>query len=105
MPLTFTDNKLTDTHLTLHDTEHISSELIKLQDTYKTAIETMKGAKKELDREMSRQTQTNWEFEHQTKRTKDYEVQIDQINKDLGTMRSHLPMISETCFTITVYHK
>ncbi|XP_042292689.1 CD209 antigen-like protein E [Thunnus maccoyii] len=90
-------NKLTDTYLTLYDTERISSKLIKLQDTYKTAIETMKGAKKELDSEMSRQTQTNWELEHQTKRSKDYEVQIDKIKKNIDAMRSHLPMINDGC--------
>ncbi|KAF0044431.1 hypothetical protein F2P81_003589 [Scophthalmus maximus] len=61
-------NKLTDNHLTIDDTEHIENEMNKLQDTYKTAIETMKGAKKQLDSEMSRQTLTNWELQHQTKR-------------------------------------
>lgn len=90
-------NKLTDTHLTLDDTERISKELGDLQDTYKAAVETMKDARKQLDSEMSRQTQTNWEFEHQTKRSSDYKSQIETITKEIETMRSHLPMISNGC--------
>ncbi|XP_062296504.1 CD209 antigen-like protein E [Scomber scombrus] len=90
-------NKLTDNHLTLDDTEQISSELLKLQDSYKTAVETMKSANKQLDSEMSRQKPTNWEFEHQKKRTEEYEVQVDKTKKDIDTMRHHLPMINDGC--------
>ncbi|XP_039992964.1 CD209 antigen-like protein C isoform X2 [Xiphias gladius] len=91
------DNKLTDTHLTADDTGRIKNELDKLQDTYKTAIKTMKGANNQLDTEMSRQTQTKWELEHQTKRTNDYEAQIEKISKDIASMRSHLKMINDGC--------
>lgn len=105
MSSTLTDNKLTDTHLTLEDTELIGNELVKLQDTYKTAVDSMKGAKKQLDSEMSLQTPTNWELEHQTKRSNDYEVQLVKMTKDVAALRNHLPMISETCFTITVSFK
>lgn len=104
MSPTLTDNRLTDTHLTIDDTEHIENELNKLQETYKTAIKTMKDAKKQVDSEMSRQTQTNWELEHQTKRTSDYEAQIKKITGDIASLRSHLPMIRETCLTIIVHH-
>ncbi len=97
---TLTDNKLKDTYLTLDDTEHIADELAKLQETYKTAIETTKGAKKQLDKELSGQTQTNWELEHQTKRSTDYDAQIDKMKKDIEALRSHLPMISETCLLL-----
>lgn len=90
-------NKLTDTHLTIDDTERINKEVTTLHDTYKAAVETMKGAKKQLDSEMSRQKQTNWEFEHQTKRSKDYEVQIDKITKEVAALRSHVPMINDGC--------
>ncbi|XP_050934304.1 uncharacterized protein LOC108892423 [Lates calcarifer] len=90
-------NRLTDTHLTIDDTEHIENELNKLQETYKTAIKTMKDAKKQVDSEMSRQTQTNWELEHQTKRTSDYEAQIKKITGDIASLRSHLPMIHDGC--------
>lgn len=54
---------------------------------------------------MSSQTQTNWELEHQTKRSTNYDVQIDKMKTDIAALRSHLPMISETCFTIILYHK
>ncbi|XP_023273095.1 CD209 antigen-like protein E [Seriola lalandi dorsalis] len=90
-------NKLTDTRLTIDDTEHIENELNKLKDTYKTATETMKNANKQLDSERSRQTQTNWEHEHETKRKDDYVQQIDKITNDIASMRSHLPMISDGC--------
>lgn len=100
MSSTFTDNKLTDTHLTTKDIEGIRSELNNLQETYKTAIDTMKKAQKQLDSEMSRQTETNWELEHQNKRNTDYEAQIDKIKKDIASMRTHLPMIGEISFAI-----
>uniref|UniRef100_A0A669BYQ4 C-type lectin domain-containing protein n=1 Tax=Oreochromis niloticus TaxID=8128 RepID=A0A669BYQ4_ORENI len=92
---TLADNKLTDSHLTLDDTERISKELVVLQDTYKTAVETMKDARKQLDSEMSRQTQTNWELEHQTKRSNDYKSQMEKITKEIETTRSRLSMISK----------
>uniref|UniRef100_A0A669BTS9 C-type lectin domain family 4 member M n=1 Tax=Oreochromis niloticus TaxID=8128 RepID=A0A669BTS9_ORENI len=90
-------NKLTDSHLTLDDTERIRKELFNLQDTYKTAVETMKDASKQVDSEMSRQTQTNWELEHQTKRSNDYKSQMEKITKEIETMRSYLPMLSDGC--------
>uniref|UniRef100_A0A3P8RNU6 C-type lectin domain-containing protein n=1 Tax=Amphiprion percula TaxID=161767 RepID=A0A3P8RNU6_AMPPE len=90
-------NKLTDAHLTLDDTERIGKEVTTLHDTYKAAVEAIKGAKKQLDSEMGRQKQTNWEFEHQTKRSNDYEVQINKITKEIAVMRTHLPMIYDGC--------
>ncbi|XP_070835872.1 CD209 antigen-like protein 2 isoform X1 [Chaetodon trifascialis] len=90
-------NKLKDTHLTLNDTEQINNELAKLHDAYKTALETMESYKKEMAREKSRQTQTNWESEHQTKRQKDYQVQFDKLTKDTAALRQRLPMIKEGC--------
>ncbi|XP_053191138.1 uncharacterized protein LOC128374943 [Scomber japonicus] len=90
-------NKLTDNHLTLDDMELISSELLKLQDSYKTAIETTKSAKKQLDSEISRQKPTNWEFEHQKKRTEEYEVQLEKTKKDIDAMAHYLPMINDGC--------
>ncbi|XP_044023304.1 CD209 antigen-like isoform X1 [Siniperca chuatsi] len=90
-------NQLKDTHLTLDDTERIGNELTKLQDTYKAAIKNMTGYKKQLDSELSRQTQTNWELEHQTKRSTDYQGQFVKMNKDIAALRSHLPMINDGC--------
>ncbi|XP_070698652.1 CD209 antigen-like protein E [Pempheris klunzingeri] len=90
-------NKLKDTHLTPDDTERISNELVKLQDTYKTAMESIADYKKQLDSELSRQTQTNWEAEHQTKTIKEYDVQIVKMRNDITVLRSHLPMIYNGC--------
>ncbi|XP_030574617.1 C-type lectin domain family 4 member M-like [Archocentrus centrarchus] len=90
-------SELTDTHLTLDDTKRISKQLAGLQDTYKAAVETMKDARKQLDSETSRQTQTNWALEHQTKRSNDYKSQIETITKEIETMRSHLRVISDGC--------
>lgn len=92
------DNKLTDTHITTEDIELIASEINSVQDSYKTAISTMKGAQKQLDSELKSQTKTKWELEHQNKLKTSYEEQLDQVKKDIATMRSHLPMMSETCF-------
>ena len=77
----------------------------KLQDTYKTAVESMKGAEKQLDSEKSLQTPTSWELEHQTKRSKNYEVQLVKMTKDVAALRKHVPMISESCSTIIVSYK
>uniref|UniRef100_A0A669DUT7 C-type lectin domain-containing protein n=1 Tax=Oreochromis niloticus TaxID=8128 RepID=A0A669DUT7_ORENI len=90
-------NKLTDTYFTLADTERISKELIDLQDTYKTAVERMKSTKKRLNSNISHQKLTSWELEHQTKRSNDYKSHIDKITKEIETMRSYLPMLSDGC--------
>ncbi|XP_045919476.1 CD209 antigen-like protein E [Micropterus dolomieu] len=90
-------NNLKDTHLKLDDTERISNEMIKLQDNYKAAIKNMTGYKKQLDSEMSRQKPTNWELEHQTKRSQDYQVQIVKMTEDIASLRSHIPMINDGC--------
>lgn len=94
-PPPFTDNKLTDTRLTLKEAERIGKELVELQAIYKTAIEAMKGAHVQLDSEMSRQQQTNWELEHQTKRSQAYTVQIDTVKKDIAKLKTHFPKIGE----------
>lgn len=75
-----------------------------LQESYKTAIDTMKGAQKRMDSETSRQKETNWELDHQKKRETDYKAQIDKITMDIASMRTHLPMISEISFTILTEH-
>ncbi|CAI5696769.1 unnamed protein product [Oreochromis niloticus] len=57
----------------------------------------MKDARKQLDSEMSRQTQTNWELEHQTKRSNDYKSQIEKVTKEIETMKTRLSMFSDGC--------
>lgn len=90
-------NKLKDTHLTLDDTKRIANELTELQGTYKTAIKSINNYKKQLDSETSRQTETNWEFEHQTKRSTDYEAKVVQMTKDIEELKNPQPMIQDGC--------
>lgn len=89
--------KLIDTHLTFDDVNRMISEVYQLQDTYKTAVETLNSAKKQLDSELSRQTPTKWELDHQTKRTTEYAARIDQITKQIAEMKTHLPVITDNC--------
>ncbi|XP_072221341.1 uncharacterized protein [Leuresthes tenuis] len=90
-------NNLKDTHLTPDDTQSIAKELAKLQEDYKNAVETMKIAQKQKDSETNSQTETNWELEHQTKRSENNKEQIDKITKDIAKMSSQLPMITDGC--------
>lgn len=90
-------NKLKGARLPLDDKESVSNELTKLQDTYKAAVETMKVHKKELESEKSRQTQTNWEFEHQMRRSTNYENQLVKLTKDVAALRQNFPLIKEGC--------
>ncbi|XP_037603494.1 C-type lectin domain family 4 member M-like [Sebastes umbrosus] len=85
------------TNLTRNDTEDIGKELAKLQVIYKTTVGAMEGAKKQLESELSRQTPTNWELKHQTKRSKDYEVQLAEAKKDIERMRYNFPLINAGC--------
>ncbi|XP_060938991.1 macrophage mannose receptor 1-like [Limanda limanda] len=90
-------SKLTDTHLTTDDVERIENELNKLQDTYKTAIKTMADARHQLDKEMSRQTPTNWELEHQQKIKSGYEEEIEQMTVAIASMKSQIPVLRDGC--------
>jgi len=64
----------------------------------------MKIAQKQKDSETNSQTETNWELEHQTKRSENNKEQIDKMTKDIAKIRSQLPMISKTCLTVLNYH-
>ncbi|XP_019712973.1 CD209 antigen-like protein C [Hippocampus comes] len=86
-----------DTHRYVDDAELIEIELIKLQESYKSAVRNMSEANKRLDGETRRQTESNWEFEHHKRRTKDYEVQLDKIMKDVTYLKSYLPVIANGC--------
>ncbi|XP_035025062.1 CD209 antigen-like protein B isoform X1 [Hippoglossus stenolepis] len=90
-------SKLTDTHLTTDDVERIENELNKLQDTYTTAIKTMTDARHQLDNEMSRQTPTNWELEHQQRIKSGYEEEIDEMTVAIASMKSQLPVLRDSC--------
>ncbi|KAM8737851.1 uncharacterized protein AB9X84_022766 [Acanthopagrus schlegelii] len=90
-------NDLKDTHLTPEDTERISQDLTALQDTYKAAIESMNDYMKQRNMEESRQTQINWEMEHQTKRSTDYKKTVAKMTEDIASLRYHLPMTRDGC--------
>lgn len=90
-------NSLTDTHLTLDDTKSIGTEITELQETYKAALEAMKNAKKNKDAVINRQKQTQWEFEHQTRRGQEYQAQIDKITKEVERLRPHISLIGDGC--------
>ncbi|XP_041809984.1 CD209 antigen-like protein E [Chelmon rostratus] len=87
-------SRLTDGHRILMD---ISNEVAKLQVTYNTAIQRRDEVKKQLAKEISEQRLIKWELEHQKKRSKDYEKQIDKIHMEIAALKSHVPMIKEGC--------
>lgn len=86
------DRKITDGQRTMTD---INSEVAKLQVTYNALIQRRDEAKKELAREISQQQLTKWELDHQKRRSRDYEKQMDRIQIELAALKSHIPMISE----------
>uniref|UniRef100_A0A3B5PZ15 CD209 antigen-like protein E n=2 Tax=Xiphophorus maculatus TaxID=8083 RepID=A0A3B5PZ15_XIPMA len=90
-------SRLQETHLTLKDTESLGKDLVELHKQYKTAVENIYAAQKQLDGEMKSQKETKWELEHQTKRTEDYKVLIEKVTQDLGKLRSQVPKISDGC--------
>lgn len=73
----------------------ISSEVAKLQDTYNAIIQRRDEAQSELAREIREQQLTKWELEHQKRRSRDYEKQMDKIHMEIAALKSHIPMISE----------
>lgn len=89
--LTFADSDLKDTHLTLNETERLAEDLKKLHNTYKLAIESMRKSKKEMDRELSDQTATQWELDHQSKRTTEYVERIAQMKVDIAALQERIP--------------
>lgn len=89
--LTFTDSDLKETHLTLSETESLADDLKKLHNSYKDAIESMSKSKKDLDRELSAQTVTQWELDHESKRSTDYVETIAQMKMDIVTLQERIP--------------
>ncbi|TNN56923.1 hypothetical protein EYF80_032913 [Liparis tanakae] len=87
-------NKLTDGQVITD----ISSEVAKLQASYDAIIQSRDEAKKQLAKEISEQQMTKWEIAHQSKRTEHYEKMDDQIHIDISALKSHIPMLSKSCF-------
>lgn len=91
LPL-FADNKLTSGQRTVRD---FSRELVKLQNSYNSAIQRRDDAKKELAEELNSQRMQRWETEHLVKREKDYKEQLDKLHLEIVGLKSHLPMLGE----------
>ncbi|XP_026154518.1 CD209 antigen-like protein E [Mastacembelus armatus] len=87
-------SRLTDGQHIIMD---ISSEVARLQVTYNAVIQRRDEAKKQLAKEISEEQLTKWELEHQTRRSKDYEKQINKIQTEIATLKSHIPMMREGC--------
>ena len=95
-----TDYKLTDGSI-IRD---LSSELAKLKTSYNAALQSRNEIKEQLAREISDQLVTKWELEHQTRRNKDYEKQIEKLQMDIAALKSHIPMLSKSLFLyINIY--
>lgn len=89
--LSFTDSDLKETHLTLSETESLADDLKKLHNSYKDAIKSMSKSKKNLDSELSAKTATQWELDHQSKRSTDYVERIGQMKVDIVTLQERIP--------------
>ncbi|XP_071355031.1 macrophage mannose receptor 1-like [Trachinotus anak] len=87
-------SKLTGGHMTITD---VNREITKLQAVYNAAIQSRDDTKKELAKEISEQQHTTWELEHQGRRNKDYEKQVDKMKTRISVLKTHLPMITEGC--------
>lgn len=88
----FTDNKLTSGQRTVRD---FSTELMKLQDSYNSAIQRRDDAKKELAKEHNSQKLQKWEMEHLANRGRDYKEQLDKVHLEIVGLKSHMPMLGD----------
>lgn len=93
------DNKLSENNIV----RDISGEISKLQASYDAAVQIRDEVKKQLAMEISEQQVIKWEHEHQTLRVKDYEKQVEKLQVDIASLKSHLPMISERLFNPYMY--
>ncbi|KAJ0009034.1 hypothetical protein NQD34_016449 [Periophthalmus magnuspinnatus] len=75
----------------------INSEVAKLQQAYKIAINSEIELKKELAREASIQQMTIWMLEHQKSRNEDYQKESDKILSLITGLKSHIPLLKEGC--------
>uniref|UniRef100_A0A3B5LLD4 C-type lectin domain-containing protein n=1 Tax=Xiphophorus couchianus TaxID=32473 RepID=A0A3B5LLD4_9TELE len=88
------NNKLSENNIV----RDISGEISKLQASYDAAVQIRDEVKKQLAMEISEQQVIKWEHEHQTLKVKDYEKQVEMLQVDIASLKSHLPMISERLF-------
>ncbi|KAK7903890.1 hypothetical protein WMY93_016497 [Mugilogobius chulae] len=85
---------LTDAERIIKD---INSEVAKLQQAYKIAINTKIELKKELAKEASLQQLTKWELDHHKSRNQDYQQELDKIHLLITGLKSHIPLLEEGC--------
>lgn len=90
-----TDNGLTSEQRALLD---INSELAKLQQKYNTVIKNRDEMKQQLEREIKEQQRTQWELQHQSRRTNSYEQLISKAQMEIATLKSYIPMVGESTF-------
>ncbi|XP_008335870.1 C-type lectin domain family 4 member M-like isoform X2 [Cynoglossus semilaevis] len=87
-------NELTSEQRALLD---INSELAKLQQKYNTVIKNRDEMKQQLEREIKEQQRTQWELQHQSRRTNSYEQLISKAQMEIATLKSYIPMVEEGC--------
>ncbi|XP_034051412.1 CD209 antigen-like protein A [Thalassophryne amazonica] len=87
-------NKLTQRQRSLM---HYNAELTKLQETYDEAMQSRDEALKQLAAERSQQQVIKWALEHQERRNKNYQKQTDQIQTDIASLQSHIPLFYDGC--------
>ncbi|XP_055004131.1 C-type lectin domain family 4 member M-like, partial [Boleophthalmus pectinirostris] len=75
----------------------INSEVAKLQQAYKIAINTKLELRKELTKETNLQRMTKWELDHLKSRHEDYQKESDKILSLITGLKSHIPLLKEGC--------
>lgn len=100
-----TDHKLTDSFLRLNNTEHITSEHNNLKHNYSVAAQVIIRYKEQLIFEQRQMKQSDWELNHQERRSKDYETKMDEVIVETEYLRYRFPMIGETRFNSPAHYK
>ncbi|XP_076017671.1 uncharacterized protein LOC143009547 [Genypterus blacodes] len=90
-------SKLTDGHFMSEDVSHINEELIRLQNDYKIATESMRYAYKQMSKEIRKHQVSKWELDHQKKRKTDSEELNTKLQRDNTELETHLKMSDEGC--------
>lgn len=85
---------LTDRERIIKD---INAEVSKLQQAYKTAIETKIKLQKELTEEAIQQKQSKWELDHQKTRIADYKTESESLLTYITRLKSQIPLLEEGC--------
>lgn len=85
---------LTDRERNIKD---INAEVARLQQTYKTAIDTKIELKKKLAKENIRQQHIKWEFDHEKLKNVDYQKESQRLLTAITGLRSHMPLLMDGC--------